>query len=78
MKKPTPKKQQAHSQSSRRYKAFKRDAQKRLLAAANLVACPSCNEMKLSHAACPTCGKYSGRQAISMEKKMDKITKVKA
>ncbi|CAM3381043.1 MULTISPECIES: 50S ribosomal protein L32 [Isoptericola] len=30
--------------------------------AATLTTCPSCKGQKLSHAACPTCGAYKGRQ----------------
>ncbi|MCB7137953.1 MULTISPECIES: 50S ribosomal protein L32 [Cellulosimicrobium] len=30
--------------------------------AANLTTCPQCKGDKLSHAACPTCGTYKGRQ----------------
>lgn len=77
-KRPTPKKQQANSQSSRRYKAFQNRAQKRLLNTVKLATCSKCNEARLKHAACPTCGTYKGRQVLDMEKKVDKITKVKA
>lgn len=77
-KRPTPKKQQANSQSSRRYKAFQNRARKRLMDSVNLAKCPNCKEAKLAHAACPTCGKYKDRQVLDMDKQVDKITKVKA
>jgi len=77
-KRATPKKQQAHSQSSRRYKAFQNKARKRLLATTALCKCDKCGEMKLSHCACPACGYYKSRQVINKQKDMDKITKMKA
>ena len=27
--------------------------------------CPQCGDVKLSHAACPSCGYYNGRKAIA-------------
>lgn len=78
MKKSTPKKQQPHSQTSRRYKIFQGRTQKRLLNLVNLVACPKCKEMKPQHTVCSNCGQYKGRQVLDMEKKVEKITKVKA
>lgn len=77
-KKPTPKKQQANSQSSRRYKSFQNRARKRLENSANIITCPKCKEPKLSHAVCQSCGEYKGRKVFDMEKKIEKITKVKA
>ena len=77
-KRPTPKKQQANSQSSRRYKAFQNRARKRLVSTTSLTLCPKCKEKKLAHTACPTCGYYKGRSVLNKEKEMDKITKVKA
>ena len=78
MKKSTPKKQQAHSQTSRRYKSFRNFARVRLSESTSLAPCPKCKEPKPLHIACPTCGTYNGRQVINMKKKIDKITKVKA
>lgn len=77
-KRPTPKKQQANSQSSRRYKAFQNRARKRLVNSVGLTTCPKCKEAKMQHSACSNCGEYNGRQVLDMGKKMDKITKVKA
>lgn len=78
MKKSTPKQQQPHSRTSRRYKSFRNFARVRLSNATALTNCPKCKEPKLAHAVCASCGSYNGRQAISMEKKIDKITKIKA
>jgi len=30
--------------------------------------CPQCNEPKLPHHACPSCGSYKGREVTSVEK----------
>lgn len=77
-KKPVPKKQQSNSSTSRRYKAFKNKAQKRLLNTVKLEVCSNCKESRLQHTACPNCGQYNGREVISMDKKLDKITNIKA
>ncbi len=77
-KRSTPKKQQANSQSSRRYKAFQGKARKRLVNQTALSKCEECAEMKLAHTACMECGTYKGRTVIDKSKKMDKITKIKA
>ena len=77
-KRSTPKKQQANSQSSRRYKAFQNKARKRLLSAISISKCDKCGEARLSHTACTSCGYYKGRMVLDKSKEMDKITKVKA
>ncbi|MBU0727181.1 50S ribosomal protein L32 [Patescibacteria group bacterium] len=77
-KRPTPKKQQANSQSSRRYKTFQNKARKRLMNTTSLSKCPKCKEDKLSHTACSVCGFYNGRSVLDKDKEMDKVTKVKA
>jgi len=33
----------------------------------NVVACPNCQEPKLPHRVCPSCGMYKGRQVISLK-----------
>ena len=43
-------------------KRDKRRAQHDKVAAPNVVACPECGETMLPHRACPSCGKYRGRQ----------------
>ena len=77
-KRSTPKKQQANSQPSRRYKTFQSNARKRLVATTKVQKCPKCGEDQLAHSACATCGYYKGRAVIDKNKAMDKITKVKA
>ena len=77
-KRSTPKKQQANSQSSRRYKTYQNKSRKRLLQAAAISKCEQCGEARLSHTACSDCGYYKGRVVIDKSKEMDKITKVKA
>ena len=32
-----------------------------------LAKCPQCNEMRLSHRACPNCGYYKGRLVLELE-----------
>ncbi len=78
MKKSTPKQQQPHSRTSRRYKSFRNFARVRLGNAAAVAVCPKCKEARQQHSACPNCGHYNGRQVLDMEKKVEKITKVKA
>jgi len=34
--------------------------------APNLVTCARCNEKKLSHTACPTCGTYAKRRVLDV------------
>jgi len=77
-KRPTPKKRQAKSSSSSRYKTFQNRARRRLEDQTSLTICPKCKEKKLAHTACSICGFYKGRSVIDKEKEMDKITKVKA
>jgi large subunit ribosomal protein L32 len=36
----------------------------------NLIECPQCHELKLSHIVCPKCGYYNGEQVVA--KKADK------
>ena len=77
-KRSTPKKQQANSQSSRRYKTYQNKARKRLLNATSISRCSKCGESKLAHTVCTACGFYNGRMVIDKSKEMDKITRVKA
>ena len=77
-KRSTPKKQQANSQSSRRYKTYQNKARKRLLQATAITHCDKCGESRLAHTACSACGYYKGRMVIDKSKAMDKITRVKA
>lgn len=33
----------------------------------NLSACPNCGELRQSHAVCPSCGFYDGRQVMNVK-----------
>ncbi len=33
-----------------------------------LVQCSNCNEMRLMHKVCPSCGYYKGREVIKIQK----------
>jgi len=77
-KRPTPKKQQANSQSSRRYKTYQNKARKRLVNTTALSKCDQCGDAKLAHAACSSCGNYKGRTVVDTSKGMNKITRIKA
>jgi len=35
------------------------------VAAPNVIPCPKCGEMMLSHRVCPECGHYKGREVIA-------------
>jgi large subunit ribosomal protein L32 len=37
------------------------------LKAKSIGKCPRCEEMKLPHIACPSCGYYKGRQVIEIK-----------
>ena len=37
------------------------------LTAPNLVACPNCGAYRLPHRVCRACGKYNGRQVLTVE-----------
>jgi large subunit ribosomal protein L32 len=75
---PVPKKKTAKTKTKQRYAAFQAHAQKQLKDLVHLTKCPDCGASKLMHHVCEECGKYKGRQVIDMEKKIDKITTVKA
>jgi large subunit ribosomal protein L32 len=75
---PVPKKKASKTRSRRRHSQFLQKARKHLKDLVHLTKCPGCGAEKLMHHICPECGKYKGRQAIDINKKIDKITKVKA
>jgi large subunit ribosomal protein L32 len=75
---PVPKKKTSKARSKRRYAAFQAHARKRLINTVHLTKCPDCGATKLLHTVCKECGKYKGRQVLNLEKKIDKITKIKA
>lgn len=37
------------------------------IAAPNLVSCPQCHELKVSHKVCPKCGYYDGKPVVATE-----------
>lgn len=74
----TPKKKTEKSKTKQRYGSFKTKVLKRLTNTAKLVDCPDCGAKSKSHTVCSECGKYRGRQVLDMDKKVSKITKIKA
>jgi len=78
MKHPVPKQKTSSPRGKTRYGAFKNVVLKRLKNQTNLIVCDSCGAKKLTHRVCPECGKYRGRVVINKQKKVDKITKIKA
>ncbi len=75
---PVPKKKTAKSTTKSRYSTFQKLTRKRLENGVNLTKCPDCGASKLAHNVCDECGKYKGRQVKNLQKKIEKITKVKA
>lgn len=73
-----PKKKTSKAHSSRRYKTYVKKQQKKILGSLALMDCPQCNEKKIAHQVCKTCGTYNGRQVLKMEKSTKKVTKVLA
>ena len=43
----------------------KRRASNIKMIAPNVVECPQCHEMKLSHRICPSCNYYNGKEVIA-------------
>ena len=75
---PVPKQKTPKSRSATRYQAFKRKKLNQLTDRTKLIDCPKCKEKRLAHFVCPNCGTYQGRTVLDMEKKVEKVTKVKA
>lgn len=75
---PVPKKKTPKSKSRKRYGSFKTTALKKLTNRVNLTTCQNCGSKRLAHTACQECGQYRGRQVIDKQKKIDRITKIKA
>lgn len=52
-----------------RTSASKRDMRRshHALKAKSLSSCPNCQEVKLSHVACPSCGHYKGKQVMTAQ-----------
>jgi large subunit ribosomal protein L32 len=78
MKHPVPKKKTPKSKGAKRYGSFKTKVLRDLTDRVNLVTCPNCKAKMQTHSACTECGQYRGRQVIDKQKKIDKITKIKA
>ena len=75
---PVPKKKTTRSASRKRYGSFQTSVLKKLTNKLTLVDCPNCKSRIPAHTACPDCGQYRGRQVIDKQKKVEKITKIKA
>ncbi len=75
---PTPKKKTAKADSKKRYGSFKTKVLKKLENKVNLTVCSNCGSKVPTHTACKECGQYRGRQVFDKQKKVDKITKIKA
>lgn len=78
MKHPVPKYKKSKSRSAKRYHSFTRLTQVRLEGIVNLVNCSHCKEKRMNHHVCLNCGYYGEKKILNMDKKIDKITKVKA
>jgi large subunit ribosomal protein L32 len=75
---PVPKQKTPKNKVRKRYGAFKTKVLTKLSNAVQLVKCPDCGATAQSHTVCHECGKYRGRQVLNKQKKLDKITKIKA
>jgi large subunit ribosomal protein L32 len=59
---PNPKRRHSNTRTRKRrthYKASK----------PSISTCPNCQEMKLTHRACPNCGYYNGRYVVNVSTK---------
>jgi ribosomal protein L32 len=78
-KRPTPKKQVPKSAGKKRYASFVLKSSKNLMNKVNLTSCSSCKRKIPVHMACPTCGKYRGKEILSPSSSgADQITKIAA
>ena len=75
---PVPKKKTTKRVTKQRYKSFLTKVVKKLTNKVNLTVCENCGAKRLTHTVCPECGMYRGRQVVDKQKKIDKITKIKA
>jgi len=75
---PVPKKKMSNARTARRHAAFIFSARRKIMNTVNIVTCQACGVPALSHRACTKCGMYRGRSLRSVEKTIDKVTKVKA
>jgi large subunit ribosomal protein L32 len=65
---PLPKRKISHARQAERRQQLKLKAQA-------LMQCPHCQNPKMPHTACPTCGYYNGREAVAVESKEKKKKK---
>lgn len=75
---PVPKRKTAKATTKQRYGSFQTKVLKRLTGEAQLLDCPNCGEKHKSHNVCHSCGQYRGMQILDKQKKIDKITTIKA
>ena len=73
-----PKKKTPKSKSKMRYGSFQTKVLTKLSNKVNLVDCPNCKSRALAHTVCHECGQYKGRQVLDKQKKIDKITTIRA
>jgi large subunit ribosomal protein L32 len=59
---PVPKRRRSKSEKRKKKACFK-------IEAPNTQPCPACGNLVLSHRVCPECGKYKGRQVITIKVK---------
>lgn len=78
MKHPVPKQKQSPSRTRKRYGAFQAKVRTQLANGVQLSTCRDCGAKHLSHNACPTCGKYNGRQILRMKSDKAPIKTIKA
>lgn len=73
-----PKKKISKGVTRRRHKTFLRIATGKIKGLLNIVKCTDCGSDRMNHHACPTCGKYNGKQVVDKSKELDKVTTIKA
>ncbi|PIQ77615.1 50S ribosomal protein L32 [Candidatus Peregrinibacteria bacterium CG11_big_fil_rev_8_21_14_0_20_46_8] len=75
---PVPKKKTSKARSARRYASFALKKSRKLQNYLNISSCSACGAATLQHHACPKCGVYRGRSVRSLDKTVEKVTKIKA
>jgi large subunit ribosomal protein L32 len=75
---PVPKRKSSKERSHRRAASNETRTLKKLTAMSRTVACTKCQQPRLSHTACPTCGTYRGRVVVDLAAKAAKVKKVQA
>ena len=75
---PVPKKKTTKRVTKQRYGSFKTKVLNKLSNFVNLTVCDNCGAKRLTHTVCSECGMYRGRQVVDKQKKIDKITTIKA